>query len=318
MAIAGGANVTKRSGILNKKIVLSIVMALVVMLTFTSCASAATYTDTEHWAKNYIDYATEQCYFYGTSETTFSPDEDMTRGMFVTVLARYANANLDQYELSPFEDILEETYYTKPVLWAHENAIVCGVSDTKFAPDASLTREQAAVILYRYLGLENNVEAPNYNDWSMVSNWAEDGVASMTSANLMVGIDSNFCPQKNITRAEVAVLFSRIDGESFDIYAPPSPPMYLIGTYKITYYCGGCAGSMTASGKYATPDHTVALPRSMWGQWKQYVGRTVYIENIGYRVIEDKCGSSSFDLFCTGGCGSRPFNVTYQKVYLVD
>ena len=300
-----------------KRLILTLVLALCTVMCFTNCASASTYTDTEHWAKNYIDYVTEQEYFYGTSDTTFSPDMPMTRGMFVTVLARYNNADLNQYKLCPFKDIMEEKYYTKSVLWAYENNIVAGVTDKMFAPDSPLTREQAATILYRYLKLECDNTVPNYNDWNEVSNWAKDAVATLSNKKLMVGSDGNFNPKNNITRAEVAVLFSRLDNKTFDIYEVPVKMTY-IGTYRLTYYCYGCAGSMTASGKYATVDHTVALPSNMWGQWKQYAGRTVYIENVGYRVIEDKCGTNAFDLYCNGGCSNKPLNNTRQKIYLVE
>ena len=122
-----------------------LVVALVMVLSFSSGVFAAGFTDTEHWAKNYIEYSVEQEYFFGTSDTEFSPDDPMTRGMFVAVLARYAEkqggVNLEDYKLTPFYDIAIEAYYTKAVLWAYENDIVKGITEYKFEPNSPITRE---------------------------------------------------------------------------------------------------------------------------------------------------------------------------------
>lgn len=293
-------------------------LAAAIVVINIDCVRAAEYTDTEHWAKNHINYVTEKGYFAGVSDTEFSPDSEMTRGMFVTVLARYECVDLDNYDLLPFSDVAEEQYYTKPVIWAAENNIVEGITKTCFDPNAPITREQVATILYRYLGFEDATLSPAYDDWEHISGWAKDAVASTTQHNLFVGYDNKFNPKGNITRAECAVLFSRMDGKMFDLYEVPKEKLTYIGTYKLTYYCAGCSSSMTAIGKRATSNHTVALPRNMWSQWSYYVGKIIYIENVGYRVIEDKCGTNAFDIFCDGGCGSQPFNVTRQKIYLVE
>lgn len=285
---------------------------------FGETVKASEYNDTEHWAKNYINYVTEQGYFEGTSDVTFSPDANITRGMFITVLARYNGVNLNNYYISPFKDISLEQYYTKPVLWGYKNSYIFGVDNNEFRPNDFLTREQAATILYRYLNIDGFSKNIAYNDWTEVSDWAKEAVGVLSESKIFIGYDNNFKPKANITRAEVAVLFSRLDGKSFDLYEPPKEVLTYIGTYKLSFYCSGCASTMTASGVRATIDKTVALPRSMWGQWSKYKGKTIYIENVGYRVIEDKCGTNKFDLFCSGGCGSRAYNQTYQKIYLVE
>lgn len=308
----------RMTDIMRKKIIFPFLVATLIVV-FSGCLSASTYNDTEHWAKEYINYITDMGYSYGVTSTEFAPDKEVTRGMFITVLARYDGVDLDNYNMSPFYDIAQENYYTKPAIWAHENDIVKGVTKERFYPDEYITREQVATMLLRYID-DGTIDGfgADYNDWNDVSKWAKDGVAAMTERGLFVGYDGSFRPKEYMTRAEMAVLFCRLDGKEFPIYKPKEEKLAYIGTYKITYYCAGCAGTITASGKRATVGRTVALPRSMWSQWSIYKGRTVYIENIGYRVIEDKCGTGAFDIFCSGGCGNQPFNVTRQKIYLVD
>ena len=84
---------------------------------------------------------------YGVSDTEFAPDGDVTRAMFVTVL--YRTEGEPYAENSSFVDVAD-SYYAKCSGMGEENKIVSGVSDTEFAPDMSITREQMAAIVYRY------------------------------------------------------------------------------------------------------------------------------------------------------------------------
>lgn len=301
-----------------KKIFELLISSAICLMMWAAPLGAATYNDTEHWAKNYIDYVSEQGYMVGTSNTTFQPDERVTRGMFVTAFARYVDAPLDEFELMPFKDVAQEQYYTKAVLWAHSSGIVEGINEDEFAPDSEIKREEVAAILHRYHGGSPDGFGAEYKDWDDVSEWAKDGVCLLTENKIFVGDSGKFRPKDSMTRAEMAVMFCRLDGKEFSIYEVPKEKRTYIGTYRITYYCSGCSSTITAMGKRATVGKTVALPRSMWGQWSKYKGETIYIENIGYRVIEDKCGTGSFDVFCSGGCNYQPFNCSYQKIWLVE
>lgn len=315
-----------------KRLILTLVLTLCTVMYFANCVSATTYTDTEHWAKNYIDYVTEQEYFYGTSDATFSPDANMTRGMFVTVLARYAKTDLSQYKLSPFEDIVEQKYYTKPVLWAYKNNIVEGIDETHFSPDSSLTREQAATILYRYLDLKCSNTVPNYKDWNEVSDWAKDAVATLSDKELFVGSNGSFNPKNNITRAEVSVLFSRLDGKTFDIYEAPvkehKPKMTYIGNFKNTFYCTGycCNGrwaGVTATDAKPAVGTTIAVdPRVI------PLGSKVYLEfqnkNCkelnGYYIAQDTGGAIKgyrIDVLVGSHSEAYQYGVGTVKVYIV-
>lgn len=97
---------------MRKKRILSLLMTLVLMtslLPHAAAVSVRNFTDVseDSWYYEYVDFVTDRGYFAGTSETTFSPDVTMTRAMFVTVLARLDNADIDN-SVSAFVDVPTE------------------------------------------------------------------------------------------------------------------------------------------------------------------------------------------------------------------
>lgn len=308
-----------------KKKILGLV--LLVLLCFPMSGSAATqFSDTDMWAKNYISAITDKGLFYGTSSNTFAPNENMTRGQFITVVARYAKADLSGYVIYPFDDVYKQQYYSKPILWGVEQGIIKGVDRNHFKPNNPITRQDVAVILCRYLNLEVK-QTKTYSDINQASSYAIDAINAITAAGYMQGSGGKFYPTKYITRAETAVVFCNLLGIKCNLWTPPPQPQpepepvktkTYIGTYKLTYYCAGCnsprGSRATASGRTATEGVTIAVPSSMYSKYK---GKTLYIENVGYRRVDDVCGTSAIDVFCSGGCSSQPLSCSRQKVYLV-
>ena len=88
----------------------------------------------------------------GTGATTFSPNQNCTRGQIVTFLWRSAEKPEPKISINPFSDVKSGEYYYKAVLWSHENKIVAGTSDTNFSPNQSCTRAQAVTFMYRDMG----------------------------------------------------------------------------------------------------------------------------------------------------------------------
>ena len=112
---------------------------------------APAFTDIHnHWAADNILFAASRGLLSGTSDTTFSPNTGMTRGMFVTALGRLAGINSDSYKTGKFTDVKADAYYAPYVNWAAQNGIVEGVTATTFAPDTNINREQMAVIMANY------------------------------------------------------------------------------------------------------------------------------------------------------------------------
>ena len=111
---------------------------------FADLAEFAYYADAVLWA-------VEKGITDGTSDTTFSPDAVCTRAQFVTFLWR-AQGKPSAETSNPFTDVAEDAYYTDAVLWAVDDGITEGTSDTAFSPDADCTRAQIVTFLYRCLG----------------------------------------------------------------------------------------------------------------------------------------------------------------------
>ena len=103
-----------------------------------------------HWAKDDIAFVTQRGLFGGTAADKFSPNMPMTRGMFVTVLGRLANADVSGLDSSKFADVKTGAYYAPYVEWANKNNIISGTASDKFSPNTPITREQMAAIIANY------------------------------------------------------------------------------------------------------------------------------------------------------------------------
>ena len=280
----------------------SVVVCLMAVVSVTLAGhgvKAATFSDTQnHWAKYSIDYVVDRGYFNGLSDTLFSPEEGTTRGMFATVLARHSGENLTNYGDAPFADVSSDAYYDSAVAWAFTNGISDGTSDSTFSPNEYLTREQACTMLARYceqygIALAERNQVQTYRDDSSISLWAKDSIYEMQKSGVMIGSDNVFSPQKNISRAEVAVLLARLDGNFFENYQDESEeeePVEdgqigaLIDTFRSTFYCDGecCNGEwsgQTAIGAIPTPGRTIAVDSSVipLGTW-------VYVDYVDARL----------------------------------
>ena len=106
-----------------------------------SALGAFTDINPGHWSYNYVNTVVSRGLFLGTSETTFSPNGVMTRGMFVTVLARLSNATLDNNQQTRFTDVPSGQFFTGAVAWGTANGIIHGRTETSFAPNEPITRE---------------------------------------------------------------------------------------------------------------------------------------------------------------------------------
>ncbi len=166
------------------------------------------------WYYQSIKYVYENNLFSGT-DVGFEPNTSMTRAMLVTVLYRLAAPDAASGE-SAFEDVPEGKWYTDSVNWAAENGIVSGMSDTEFAPDRDITREQIALIIYRFAsksGYDMNVDEKDlsaFSDSENISDYALDAVKYLVSKGIMSGKGAGeLAPRDNATRAEVATMLMK-------------------------------------------------------------------------------------------------------------
>lgn len=165
------------------------------------------------WFYEDVVFAYENGLFAGTSDTTFSPNASMTRAMLVTVLYRL-EGEPTVYGRSGFSDVTFNSYYEDAVTWAADNGIVNGTSTTTFSPNANVTREQMAAILYRYAQYKKyNTAASSslngFTDYATVSGYAVTPMQWSVAEKLVNGSAGKLMPTGNATRAQVAAILHR-------------------------------------------------------------------------------------------------------------
>lgn len=180
--------------------------------TENEAATGLKFTDVKKdaWYYDVIKTAVEKGLMNGISETEFAPELEVTRGMFVTILYRAAGEP-EVAAMSDFTDVSADAYYAKAVAWASANKIVNGITDELFAPNANITREQMAVMLYRYKKAQNAETEITYTDKDEISDYALDAIAWANEAGIMTGNENgSFAPMRNSSRAEAAAVFVRL------------------------------------------------------------------------------------------------------------
>ena len=165
------------------------------------------------WFYEDVAFAYENGLFTGTSDTTFSPNASMTRAMLVTVLYRLEGQPAVNGR-SGFSDVQYNGYYEDAVTWAADNGIVNGTSTTTFSPNANVTREQMAAILYRYAQYKKyNTAASSglngFTDHASVSGYAAASLEWAVAEKLVNGSNGKLMPTGNATRAQVAAILHR-------------------------------------------------------------------------------------------------------------
>ena len=169
--------------------------------TFTDCTDA--------WYHEAVDFAVSNGLMGGVGNSQFDPNGNMTRAMMVTVLYRMAGSPAVSGP-SSFTDVPEDTWYSDAVAWAQDNGIVLGVLANKFAPNAYVTREQIATILWRY---ENQPKAEAdlsaFADADSISDYAVEAMTWAVSEGIFNGDNGNLKPTDCATRAEFACIVMR-------------------------------------------------------------------------------------------------------------
>jgi len=167
------------------------------------------------WFYNNVYYMWDNKLMNGTSQTLFSPNSPLTRGMVVTVLYRMEGEPNAAGLNMPFPDVAADQWYTDAVKWAAENGIVLGHFNGLFAPNDNVTREQLAAILHRYQKFAekippNTAEARAFTDADSISDYAKEDVNVLVMQEIITGRpDGSFDPRGNATRAEFAAMLNR-------------------------------------------------------------------------------------------------------------
>ena len=161
------------------------------------------------WFASAVRYVTGKSLMNGESTTAFAPNENMSRAMLATVLYRMSGETAEAD--SSFRDVSSSAYYVAAVSWASSEGIVNGTGANAFSPNASITREQLAAMLYRYAG-EPSVSADlsAYTDTVDISPYASKAVEWCVAKGILSGKSATrLAPQDTATRAECAAMLQR-------------------------------------------------------------------------------------------------------------
>ena len=174
------------------------------------------------WYHEAVDYVLTRGLMNGMGDDIFDPNGSLTRAMLVQILWRLEGQPVVNY-LLPFTDVEDDDWYTEAVRWAASEGIVNGVSETSFAPDEAITREQLATMLHRY-AKGKGYEAPSggmaireFKDYAEISSWALQSMHWAVDSGLMNGKgDDILDPTGTATRAEVSKILS-VFCQNFDL-----------------------------------------------------------------------------------------------------
>ncbi len=166
-----------------------------------------------HWFYSAVKYASENDIMQGVSDDTFDPHGDITRSMFVTVLYRIEGQPAS--DESPFTDVESGSWYEAAVSWASANGIVNGTTDTTFSPDATVTREQMATIIYRYATYKQydmtTTQTRLFTDDEDIADYAREPINWAAEKGLITDAGKgNVTPKANATRAQAAAILQRM------------------------------------------------------------------------------------------------------------
>ena len=173
------------------------------------------FTDVSGWCETYVNYLAARGIITGTGNGKFGPDANITRAQFVTILANLSGNDLSSYTSSTFRDVSTGNWYFEAVQWANKNGIASGY-DSAFKPNANITREQMAVMLFnyaKYAGIDvSNVEGMSvreFSDYGSISNYAMTPVQWAINDSIVSGnADGSFAPKAKATRAQAAKMIT--------------------------------------------------------------------------------------------------------------
>lgn len=181
----------------------------------TVMSGGAVFSDvsTSDWFYPAVDYAVGNKLFGGTGSNKFSPGVAMTRGMFVTVLGRMCGVDTAYYPSCQFEDVGDSDYYAPYIQWAVSKGLVSGTGGNSFSPNRAITREQMALILYRFAektGNDMSYDAgslSSFADADGISPFAREALMWAAGNKVLNGSGGKLNPQSTATRAQVAQVF---------------------------------------------------------------------------------------------------------------
>lgn len=186
-----------------------------VTATFKSKSYSSNFIDVARgsWYYDAVSYVASEGLMTGTGTNTFSPDGMTSRAQIVTILWRLSGE--PSALTGAFTDVPAGQYYSTAVAWASREGIVTGVGNNRFEPNTNITREQLAVMLYRYAqdcgySTTSRANITGYYDYARVGSYARDALSWAVGAGLITGTTTTtLSPQNTANRAQVATILMR-------------------------------------------------------------------------------------------------------------
>ena len=189
-------------------IFMALVLGFSLNLTAFAAGEGTVFSDVaaDAWYTDAVAYVRDNGLMGGTSDTTFEPEGTMTRSMLSATLYRLAGSPAVTGE-DAFSDTEEGVWYTDAVLWASQQGLVGGYGNGLFGTNDPVTREQIAVLLWRYAGSPAAEAGADFADEGTISDYAAQAVDWARASGVVSGAEGNrFLPQSNATRAQVAAI----------------------------------------------------------------------------------------------------------------
>ena len=189
-------------------IFMALVLGFSLNLTAFAAGEGTVFSDVaaDAWYTDAVAYVRDNGLMGGTSDTTFEPEGTMTRSMLSATLYRLAGSPTVTGE-DAFSDTEEGVWYTDAVLWASQQGLVGGYGNGLFGTNDPVTREQIAVLLWRYAGSPAAEAGADFADEGTISDYAAQAVDWARASGVVSGAEGNrFLPQSNATRAQVAAI----------------------------------------------------------------------------------------------------------------
>lgn len=201
------------------------------------------FTDVDEgkWYTEGILWCYKHGYMAGVSETLFGRKSNVTRAMFVTILAKIDGADTSSYTEMSFTDVPAGQWYSNSIEWAASNGYAAGIGGGQFGRKADVSREQITLFFYTYSSLNgidvsNKADISSYTDLDSVHSWALDAVKWAVAKGLVTGVGENvLAPRASATRAEIALIVKNyveniLNAAKLDLTIAEQPSDYYMGS----------------------------------------------------------------------------------------
>ena len=210
---------------MKKKLLSALLVVCVLLSCMTGMAfAAAGFVDVPEgeWYTDAVQWAVSKQITNGTSAATFSPDDTCTRAQMVTFLWR-ANSGKPVRGNMPFNDVPKDAYYRNAVLWAVNEKITTGTSNTTFSPDNTVTRAEAVTFLWRAAGSPTSFMANPFADVPADAYYT-DAVIWAAGEGVTTGVSADsFSPDAPCTRAQIVTFLYRAANRAAEVKALGAP-----------------------------------------------------------------------------------------------